>query len=159
MIVLVYVCLLVSIVYNTYVICYYNKVPESLSETAYLFGGNKRFLFTAYCTVCGGLLFPSLVSITPEGFEFLPFLITSGLCFAGFSPIFKEGLEGKVHYISAIIAFLGFILYVINFLGMWWFIGFVVALGGLCLWKSECVIYFAENLALSVLLLWLIFVL
>lgn len=35
--------ILLTIVYNSYIIIKYKKIPESLSETSYLLGGNKRY--------------------------------------------------------------------------------------------------------------------
>ena len=34
---------IITLLYNSYIIIKYKKIPESLSETSYLLGGNKRY--------------------------------------------------------------------------------------------------------------------
>ena len=41
--ILIYIAIFITIVYNCYIIIRYKKIPESLSETSYLLGGNKRY--------------------------------------------------------------------------------------------------------------------
>ena len=86
-------CLIVTIVYNTYIILKYKKIPESLSETSYLLGGNKRFIFTGYCVITSFLLLPILLELTTASFQIMPFIFCGGLLFAGCSPLFREGLD------------------------------------------------------------------
>lgn len=43
MITLIILILLITLLYNSYIIIKYKKIPESLSETSYLLGGNKRY--------------------------------------------------------------------------------------------------------------------
>lgn len=154
MIVLVYICLLVSIVYNTYVICHYSKVPESLSETAYLFGGNKKFLFTAYCMLVVFTLMPGLFSVMPENLQFLPTFIFLGLGMSGCSPMYRNrtDMDSLVHYLSAVVAFVAFVIYTLTCLNHWWITGYLICLGGLYLWKKDCGVYFAEILALVLII-------
>ena len=109
-------CLLITLLYNSYIIIRHKKIPESLSETSYLLGGNKRYFFTVYCIlVC--LLLPILLEITPTNYQIIPFIFCGGLSFAGCSPLFREGLDKKIHYISAYIAFGAYILYMILCMG------------------------------------------
>lgn len=138
--------LIISLIYNGYIIWKYG-VPVSLSETAYLFGGNKRYLFTAYCYVSAFLILPMLFNIVPETLTFLPFIMCTGLIFSGASPLFKEGLDKSVHMVASIMAFIACVIFIILFMGWWWFALFVAGLLGLCLWKRNCYIYFAEILA------------
>lgn len=152
MLILLVVCLLITIVYNSYVFIRFKKVPQSLSETSYLFGGNKRYFFTAYCMIVCLLLLPLLLEITPNNFQIIPFIFCGGLSFAGCSPLFREGLDKKIHYISAYIAFGAFILYMVLCMHWIYIIVYAVLLGALCLWKYKCYVYFAEMLALLFLI-------
>lgn len=43
MLTLTILILLITLSYNSYIIIKYKKLPESLSETSYLLGGNKRY--------------------------------------------------------------------------------------------------------------------
>lgn len=109
--------ILLTIIYNSYIIIKYKKIPESLSETSYLLGGNKRYWFTGYCFIICMLLLPVLFEITANSLLFLPFLICGGLSFAGCSPLFREGLDKPVHYIFSILAFAAYIFYMIFCMG------------------------------------------
>lgn len=150
------VCILISIIYNGYILWRYNKIPVSLSETAYMLGGIKRYWFTLYCAIIGLTLLPNLFEITPEDYEVIPFLICLGLLLAGISPTFKQGLEKPVHYISSFVSFAGFILYTVLCMNWFWLIGYGIILANLCIWKKECYVWFAEILALIVLVIDLI---
>lgn len=114
--VLIIGALIISLIYSSFIIIKYKKVPDSLSETAYILGGNKRYLFTLYCTIISFCILPALLSITST-LQFIPFIFCGGLLFAGCSPLFKEGLDKKVHYISAFIAFAAYICYMIFYMG------------------------------------------
>lgn len=145
--------LLISLVYNLYVIIKHKTIPVSLSETSYMLGG---FWFTGYCFATVFLILPILLEIVPQTLTFLPFLMCSGLMFAGASPMFKKGLDKPVHYISSIISFIGFIIFVIFIMGWYWLIAFVILLAGLCIWKKECYVYFAEMLVFLFIVLFIL---
>lgn len=146
---MILIFLIISLIYNGYVISKYG-VPVSLSDTAYLFGGNKRYLFTGYCYISAFLLIPVLMELVPSTLTFLPFLMCSGLLFSGASPFFKgNGLDKPVHYISAIISFVSYFVFMILIMGLKWVVAFVALFLMLCIWKKECFIYFAEILAFS----------
>ena len=110
-------CLIVTIVYNTYIIVKYKKIPESLSETSYLLGGDKRYWFTGYCFIICMLLLPVLFEITNSNLMILPFIFCGGLSFAGCSPLFMGGLDKPIHYIFSILAFIAYIFYMIFCMG------------------------------------------
>lgn len=152
-------CLVFMLVYNTTIITKYKRVPGSLSETSYIIssgGGPKKYLFTLYSILTGITLLPPLFIVTPDGFEVIPFLLCVGFLFSGFSPTYKSGLERPVHYISAYISFISFILYSILCMGWIWLVGYGIILGLLCLWKSKCYVYFAEILALIGISTWVL---
>ena len=64
MLILIILMLLITFLYNGYIFIKYKKIPESLSETSYLLGGNKRYWFTGYCFIICILLLPVLFEIT-----------------------------------------------------------------------------------------------
>lgn len=142
------IILIITLLYNGYIIIKYKKLPESLSETSYIMGGNKRYLFTGYCFLICILILPVLLDITPIAFQVIPFIFCGGLIFAGVSPLFKEGLDKIVHYSSAIIAFLAFIIYSIFCIPWYFSICYIIILSILCIWKYNNYVYWAEQLAL-----------
>ena len=138
--------ILLTILYNSYIILKYKKIPVSLSETSYMLGGLKRYWFTAYCVATVFLALPCLLNIVPECLTFLPFLMCGGMLFAGVSPLFKEGLDKPVHYISSIFSFIVFLIFTVLIMGWVYLLIYLILLGLLVLWKKECYVYFAEIL-------------
>ena len=144
-------------IHNSCIIKKFKEIPISLSETAYMLGGNKKYLFTLYTVIIAVTLLPSLFNITTDSLEFLPFLMCAGLLFAGFTPAFKKSLDNKVHYTAAIISFICFIIYTIVFIGWIWLVFYLVILLSLLLiWGFKYYMYFAEMLAIFSLAVWLI---
>lgn len=115
--ILIYITIFITIIYNCYIIIRYKKIPESLSETSYLLGGNKQYWFTGYCFIICILLLPVLFEITANNLLFLPFIICGGLSLAGCSPLFREGLDKPIHYIFSYLAFVAYIFYMIFCMG------------------------------------------
>ena len=152
MLYLLLICLFITIVYNTFIIIKYKTIPTSLSETNYMLGGLKRYFFTAYCATTCFLIVPALMAYTSENFQFLPFIFCGGLLFAGCTPFFKEDIQKKAHYISAYVAFAAFIIYLILCMHWIWIVEYILILGALCIWKFKSLVYFAEILALLLLL-------
>ena len=151
-------CILIMLIYNSVVIIKYKKIPASLSETAYMIGGEKslkRYWFTLYCTLTAFTILPVLFKYTADDFQAIPFIFCAGLLFAGFSPAFRSGLDRVVHYVSAYISFGGFLLYEILYMSWVWLVAYMILLGLLCIWKRNCYVYFAELLALTELCIWL----
>jgi hypothetical protein len=149
------ILLLITILYNGIIFIKHKKIPESLSETAYIMGGTKRYFFTLYTICIVGFLIPFLFTYTNDNWMFLPFLFCGGILFAGFSPLFKEGIEKDVHYTSAILSFLIFLLYMIFYMGWQWMIGYIIMFILSFLWKKEKIVYLAEMIALIELIIWL----
>lgn len=110
------ITLVITLLYNCYIIIKYKKIPESLSETSYLLGGNKRYLFTVYCVIISFCLLPMLLEITMT-LQFLPFVFCGGLLFAGCSPLFRTGLDKPIHYIFSGLAFVTYLCYMILCMG------------------------------------------
>ena len=147
--------IIINLIYNVFIICKYKTIPVSLSETSYMMGGLKRYWFTIYCVVNVLLILPQLLVAVPETFTFLVFLMCSGMLFAGVSPLFKDGLDKPVHYVSSILAFIVFIVFM--FLLMKWYFPliFISLFGILVLWKKECYVYFAEILTFIFIIIYL----
>jgi hypothetical protein len=148
---------IISVVYNSYIIVKYNKIPFSLSETSYILGSKKYYFFSLYTFMITFLLIPILFNHTIDAFTFLPFLFCGGLLYAGLSPLYKEGLDRKIHYTAAMVSFVGFIFYLIFCMGWEWMIIYVSILGALCLWRYKNYVYFAEMVALLTIIIWLIY--
>ena len=117
MLILIIVSIAITVLYNSYIIIKYKKIPESLSETSYLLGGNKRYWFTGYCFIISFCLLPVLFTITLNNFLFLPFIFCGGLLFAGGSPLFRSGLDKPIHYIFSYLGFAAYIFYMIFCMG------------------------------------------
>ena len=151
------ILLLITFIYNGYVLMKYKKIPESLSETSYLFGGNKRYFFTLYTLCISGFLLPLLLTYTSEMLEFLPFIFCGGILFAGFSPLFKEKIDKEVHYTAALISFISFIFYLVFYMGWQWFLAYLITfLITFFIWKKEKIVYFAEMIGILMLIIWLL---
>lgn len=95
-----YIALSVLLIYLLIIFIKYKQIPTSLSETFYI-GAN--WWFTAILWIIGFATASSLISITPESYQFLGFLTGAGLLFVGAAPHFKEEFEGKIHYGGAYI--------------------------------------------------------
>lgn len=148
---LVIIAIVCTIIYNLSIILIYKRIPISLSETSYMLAGeNKsglRYLFSLYCCVLCFCIMPCLLEILPEYFQFVPFIMCAGLLFAGMSPMFKEGLEKTVHYLSSMLAFIMYLIFMCVMMEWYMIVGYILLLGGLIVWKKECYTYFAEILA------------
>lgn len=100
------------IVFLTYVIGIYSKfgILKSISESVYHIKHKALFTFFIW-----GVALPIMI----VGSTGLMFMAGAFLAFVGASPMFKEEMEGKVHYVGATggIA-LGFAGMILNF-GLW----------------------------------------
>lgn len=131
-------------------------VPQSLSNTHYLFSANRkalRFMFPAFITILCFMLIPCWLELSKDSlFQFTAFLSGGSLLFVGASPYFKNGdLEGMVHQISAYMCAGFAILWIILVTKLWWIILIVLALVVVAAiltktWKT-CYIYWLEMVA------------
>lgn len=149
------ITLVMTLLYNSYIIIKYKKIPESLSETSYLLGSNKRYLFTGYCVITSFCLLPMLLEITMT-LQFLPFLFCGGLLFAGCSPLFRTGLDKPIHYIFSGLAFVAYLCYMILCMGWIWLIGYLIVLSVLCIIKWKSYVYWAEIIALFEIIIFIL---
>ena len=150
--VLALVVLYIFVVYELF-----GKLPTSLSQTAYMFGGYKKYIFTAVCYSIGFGILPALFELTPDNLTFLPFIFGVGLFLAGLTPAFMDTkYENRIHTVSAIIAFVAYLVYLIICMDWYWLFIFVVGFLSLYSWKKKCYIFFAEILAILSVTLWCI---
>lgn len=77
-------------------------IPRSLSDTYYLLG-KRGWIFQAVLCLFGSLLMPTWIDLSSNGTQFLAFLACAGLLFVTTAPCFKIDIEGKVHYVSAVV--------------------------------------------------------
>lgn len=101
-------------------------VPESLSNTFYLYNDKKKhlgILFPIMMVSMAGLLLPAWLEISAiSSLQFTAFLAAAGIIFTGSAPAFKSNdLEKRVHTVSALVAAVFALLWVI-FVSKLWFI-------------------------------------
>lgn len=148
--------IIISLIYNLFIIFKYKTIPVSLSETSYILGGFKRYWFSAYCITTVMLILPLLLMTIPEKLAFLCFLMCGGLMFAGLSPMFKNGMDKTIHYIASILSFVIFIILMIFVIGWLYLALYIWLLALLILCKKECYVYFAEMLIYVFIILFII---
>ena len=78
-------------------------IPESISQTVFLLPRKGQWVFTVVMWVVGFLLMPVLLEKVSEQTQFIAFLMVSGICFVGASPlVLKE--KNTIHYVFAAVA-------------------------------------------------------
>lgn len=99
------ISLAIFLLYLALALRHIGHVPQSLSETFYLIGGQpKCYLFTAALWTMMFTLMPALLEMTAERWDWLVFLALAGIGFVGSAPFFHDSAEGKVHTAAAIAA-------------------------------------------------------
>lgn len=99
--------LILLVGYSLTCVIMFKQIPESLSETSYLFSSLKKmdWPFTVFCFLLAFLICPTWMELSAPTWQWLVFLSAGGILFAGATPLFKESLQKQVHYIGGIIAF------------------------------------------------------
>lgn len=107
--------LVFTIVYHTYVIMLNKKIPESISNTSYIFLNinKKYYYFSIYCILTAAIIFPIWLNVSVEELRFLVFLACCGIIFASVTPFFKEDFHKPIHYVAGIVAVVCYILWMI----------------------------------------------
>lgn len=116
-----------------------HKHPKSLSAIYY--GMANGWMFPLTLGVCAGLIIAPMFEITPERFQFLVFLLMAGAMFVAASPKYRDGLDGPVHYTSAIIMCAALLAWVI---AMGYFPYFGITGGIVGLFKRRYLVYAFE---------------
>lgn len=84
------------------VMVYRNGIPYSISDTFYSLEHKLWFGITMWLTSL--LLMPGILDLTPEGYQFVSFLMCAGLMFVGAAPNFKKGIDRPVHITAATVS-------------------------------------------------------
>ena len=99
---MIYISFLLMLLYISYTLINVG-IPNSLSATYYNFG----WIFSIIISVSSLLVLPKALAITPETFQFLPFITIASILFVAFAPNFlSDNLVDRVHTVSAIISFI-----------------------------------------------------
>ena len=99
---LILLSLVVIITYVGMMIYKTNEIPYSISDTYYSLEHKLWFGFSM--TAAALLLMPTLLSATPESYQFTAFLMCGALLFVGAAPNFKAGMDRPVHIVATSIA-------------------------------------------------------
>ena len=141
--------LVITILYLTIYFWRIHTIPESISETSYLWSPGY---FTAYCFALGFSLFIPWIFFTPQHYGFLCFLGVSGIFAAGSSPFFKEKFEAKIHYTGGIVAMLMWIVWMClqsYYIPLVVFLGISALLSILIKWNS--MVFWGEVVGIATL--------
>lgn len=159
MIYLVAISLFIYISYNIYVIRRFG-IPKSLSQTSYLLlNYNKKFYFFSFlCISVGVLLWPVWCELSPKEISILPALALSGFILSGLTPLFHRSLEKPIHYISSVLTFVFFSIWILM-VNMVLFVADAVMIGMFFVLHRECYVYHAENIIAFTLMFYLLYIL
>ena len=124
----------------------FKQVPKSISNTHYMWkekGLKHLFTFVMWATGLPILIY--WISISPQCYQFLPFVSIAAMCFVGAACAFKETLTSTVHYASAGIWASAAVLYFV-LMGEWsgLMAGALLALLGLISDKFRHFTFWAE---------------
>lgn len=80
----------------------FDQVPKSISNTHYMWKEKGlKYLFTFVMWATGLPIMIYWINISPQCYQFLPFVSIAAMCFVGAACAFKETLTSTVHYASA----------------------------------------------------------
>lgn len=105
MIWLVILSMLVMSAYTAAVCVKQGGVPASISATFYKLEHKLWFMTTMWLTA--GLLMPAILEVSQQDTEWTAFIACVGMFLVGAAPNFKDGFEGKIHRIGAILCIVG----------------------------------------------------
>ena len=152
----------ISILIATIVYVAYNAIslanfgiPQSLSMTYYLWKqkANIGYLFCMMMYAVVALMMPAWISMS-EGsdYQFLAFLAPAAIAFVGTAPAFLgSDLENKVHSVSAVVAAVCSLAWVVLVTPYWWIIlvwlGLVAIAAILTSSYKTALVYWLETIA------------
>ena len=152
----------ISILIATIVYVAYNAIslanfgiPQSLSMTYYLLKekANIGYLFCIMMYAVVALMMPAWISMS-EGsdFQFLAFLAPAAIAFVGTAPAFLGSeLENRVHSVSAVVAAVCSLAWVVLVTPYWWIIvvwlGLVAIAAILTSSYKAALVYWLETIA------------
>ena len=125
---------LAYLVYSTKVS---GSIPVSLSATYYALGKHK-WLFPLFMAMFAVLLYPVWFTASQAEHQCLVFLSCASLLFVASSPCFREELQGKVHYSSAIVCCICTVLWQV-LEGLWDITIYFAWIGGILslVWRKQ----------------------
>lgn len=143
----------ISYVYLGLALFYERQVPESISATSYIYKDIFKvdYIFTAYCIFVASLLLPSWLTVSPDNLQFLVFICCAGILCAGTTPLFKEADQGKIHYAGGIIAFIGFVLWMLCSHNYYWLLADAICILLLVCLDRKNYVFYAETCSLFTL--------
>lgn len=144
------IALIITLIYLAISLYKLKGIPESISETSYLWTGKINW-FSIYCVALVGSLITPWILMTPESYQFICFLACAGILACGTTPFFKEKFQGKIHYTGGIIAMLCWLIWMI--LGGYWIaliIGSILFIA-LTIIKKDSWVFWAELIGLIIL--------
>ena len=144
----------VYVAYNAVSLAYFG-IPQSLSMTYYHWKekANIGYLFCMMMYAVVALMMPAWISMS-EGsdFQFLAFLAPAAIAFVGTAPAFLGSeLENRVHSVSAVVAAVCSLAWVILVTPYWWIIlvclGLVAIAAILTSSYKTALVYWLETIA------------
>lgn len=152
----------ISIIIATIVYVAYNAIsmanfgiPQSLSMTYYHWKekANIGYLFCLMMYLVVALMMPAWISLSEgSNFQFLAFLAPASIAFVGTAPAFLgSNLENRVHSVSAVVAAVCSLAWVILVTPYWWIIlvwlGLVAIAAILTSSYKTSIVYWLETIA------------
>lgn len=147
------ILLLIVLLYTIYSIIKTKGIPESISATSYTVNSD---LFTAFCILTGFTLLPTWLQASSDNLAFLPFISCAGITFAGVTPLFREGIQKPIHYISGIISTLSYLLWMVLSGNLYYLLCSIAVIMFLSFIDRKSYIFYTETVSLITLILYLI---
>ena len=158
---------ILSIIYFGVAIYKAKRIPESISETSYIWeqgcttpvdknGPHKAYLFSFYCALVAGLMFWPWMSQTRENIEFLCFLGCAGILAAAVTPFFKEKYQAPVHYGGGMVAVISWFVWMLCMKHVIELAAALIVLFFLIECKKESYVFWTEIVGLVTLILCLL---
>lgn len=94
-------------------------IPPSISDT-YYHRTEAKWLFPACIGLSAGLALVPILTVTPDRYQFVAFIVVASILFVASAPAFKEELEGKVHTCAAVTLGVSALLWLVFMAGVPW---------------------------------------
>lgn len=141
---------MITVLYLLISIIKLRRIPESISETSYLWKGKVNW-FTIYCIILATTLFIPWLSKSKH-LEFIPFLGCVGILMAGVTPYFKDSFYSKIHYVGGLMSLLSVIIWLISnqyYISLLTWLGLFIILSII---KRQSWVFFGEIIGLIILM-------
>ncbi len=111
------------------------SIPDSISATVFHLSTGNKWVFTVVMYAVAFLLFPALLTVTAEKWQFLAFLMVAGILGVGASPLVC-GERNGFHYFCAILS--GVTSQLLVFVSMPRILLIWALYVGYTLWEKDC---------------------